>query len=145
MENYEVKGVSQASEIKKAYEEAVKLNAPKYRAISNSKLYYGWDEKTNKHIRAEIGQEWFDNPHYVEPIEEVVEEPIEEIEEVAEEVTEKEVDYKSLYESLQQVVTDTQAHNDYLTEQYKLLQAELNTYKERLYNFKNAFEELTKF
>lgn len=122
MENYEVKGVSQTSEIKKAYEEAVKANAPKYRAVSKTNLYYGWDEKTNKHVRAEIGQEWFDNPHYVAPVEEVVEEISEEqiIEELAqvaeemveevkteevvaentttEEVKEPEIDYKALYE-----------------------------------------------
>ena len=117
MENYyEVKGVSQATEIRKAYEEAVKSNAPKYRAVSKTNLIYGWDEKANKFIKAEIGQEWFDNPHYVAPIE-TVEEPIEEavepiveemvevanemVEEVkAEEVVEEteEIDYKALYE-----------------------------------------------
>lgn len=112
MEQYEVKEVTQASEIKKAYEEAVKANAPKYRAISKTNLIYGWDEKANKHIRAEVGQEWFDNPHYVEPIEEKVEkaeEPIiEEMVEVAnemieevkaeEKVAEPEIDYKALYD-----------------------------------------------
>ena len=86
MENYEVKGVSQATEIRKAYEEAVKANAPKYRAISKTNLIYGWDEKANKFIKAEIGQEWFDNPHYVAPVE-TVEEPIEE-EPVVEEMVE---------------------------------------------------------
>ena len=113
MENYEVKGVSQATEIRKAYEEAVKANAPKYRAVSKTNQYYGWNEATNKFIKAEIGQEWFDNPHYVEPIEEpIVEEPIveemvevanemvEEVkaEEVKETLTTEEIDYKALYE-----------------------------------------------
>lgn len=104
--NYEVKGVSQAPEIKKAYEEAVKGNAPKYRAVSKTNQFYGWDEKANKFIKAEIGQEWFDNPHYVAPIE-TVEEPIEEMVEVANEMVEEvvaenttteKVDYKALYE-----------------------------------------------
>ena len=118
MENYyEVKGVSQATEIRKAYEEAVKSNAPKYRAVSKTNLIYGWDEKANKFIKAEIGQEWFDNPHYVapietveEPIEEAVEPIVEEMVEVANEMVEEvkaeetveekepEVDYKALYE-----------------------------------------------
>lgn len=121
MENYEVKGVSQATEIRKAYEEAVKANAPKYRAVSKTNLIYGWDEKANKFIKAEIGQEWFDNPHYVapvEPIEEPIEEavePIEQMVEVANEMIEEvkaeevkaeevvaekveETDYKALYE-----------------------------------------------
>lgn len=113
MENYEVKGVSQATEIRKAYEKAVKANAPKYRAVSKTNLIYGWDEKANKFIKAEIGQEWFDNPHYVAPVE-TVEEPIEEavepiveemvevanemVEEVKAEEKEPEVDYKALYE-----------------------------------------------
>ena len=119
MENYEVKGVSQATEIRKAYEEAVKANAPKYRAVSKSNLIYGWDEKTNKFIKAEIGQEWFDNPHYTVPIE-TIEEPIEEVvepiveearepgvemvgievkdEEVVLENTTEKIDYKALYE-----------------------------------------------
>lgn len=97
MEIYEVKGVSQASEIKKAYEEAVKANAPKYRAVSKTNLIYGWDEKANKFVKAEIGQEWFENPHYVapaEPIEEIVEETVEEVVEPIEEI-----DYKALYEA----------------------------------------------
>lgn len=110
MENYEVKGVSQASEIRKAYEEAVKANAPKYRAISKTNLIYGWDEKANKFIKAEIGQEWFENPHYVAPVEtiEETEDVLDEVVEVAEEMVEEvkaeevekepEVDYKALYE-----------------------------------------------
>lgn len=104
MENYEVKGVSQASEIKKAYEEAIKSNAPKYRAISKTNAIYGWDATANKFIKAQGGQEWFDNPHYVAPVEEIVEEPIEVVEEKVEEVIEPieekepEVDYKALYE-----------------------------------------------
>ena len=110
MENYEVKNVTLAEEIKKVYETAVKENYHKYRAISKSGLIYGWDKQTNKHVKALDGQEWFDNPHYKAPIEEKVEEPIiekmvevanEMVEEVkAEEVVEKEpeVDYKALYE-----------------------------------------------
>lgn len=108
MRNYfEVKGVSQATEIRSAYEEAVKANAPKYRAVSKTNQYYGWDEKTNKFIKAEIGQEWFDNPHYVEPVEEPIEEMVEvanemieevKAEEVKETLTTEEIDYKALYE-----------------------------------------------
>ena len=121
MENYEVKGVSQATEIRKAYEEAVQANAPKYRAVSKTNLIYGWDEKTNKFIKAEIGQEWFDNPHYAAPVEETIEEPIEEMvevanemikevkaEEVKETLTTEEIDYKALYEQAQSTIKDLQ-------------------------------------
>lgn len=98
MENYyEAKDVSQSTEIRSAYEAAIKANAPKYRAVSKTNKYYGWDEKSNKFIKAQIGQEWFDNPYYVEPVkEEPIEESIEEIEPVVE--PEPAIDYKALYD-----------------------------------------------
>lgn len=113
MENYEVKGVSNASEIKKAYTEAVAGNNKYYRAVSKTNQIYGWDENTNNFVKAQAGQEWFENPHYVEPIEEPIEEKVDILEEMvevanemveevkAEEVVEEkepEVDYKALYE-----------------------------------------------
>ena len=155
--NYEVKGVSQATEIKKAYEEAVMANAPKYRAVSKTNQYYGWDENTNKFVKAEIGQEWFDNPHYVEPVEEVTEEPIEEIvepiieemadevkaEEVEEKVEEKEpvIDYKALYE--EKCVEFNNLEEEYTTakkcvDHYKQENEEL---KDGLLAFKNLLNK----
>ena len=154
MENYEVKGVSQATEIRKAYEEAVKANAPKYRAVSKTNQYYGWDEKANKFIKAEIGQEWFDNPHYVAPVEEVVEEIseeqiIEEVAQVAEEMVEEvkveetveKIDYKALYEEKCQEVDglkeDLENAKKY-AEHYKQENAEL---KDGLLAFKTLLNK----
>lgn len=167
MENYyEVKGVSQATEIRKAYEEAVKANAPKYRAVSKTNLIYGWDEKANNFIKAKIGQEWFDNPHYVAPVE-TVEEPIEEtvepiveemvevanemVEEVkAEETVEKaveEVDYKALYEQAQVSIKELLDENGKLREELEKkdnqiddLQEELDDIKESAKVIKRLFE-----
>ena len=150
MENYEVKGVSQATEIRQAYEEAVKANAPKYRAISKSNAIYGWDEKTNKHVKALIGQEWFDNPHYVAPVEEPIEEPIVEemvevanemVEEVKAEEKEPEVDYKALYEEKRKEVDglkeDLESAKQY-AERYKTENEEL---KDGLLAFKTLLNK----
>lgn len=155
MENYEVKGVSQATEIKKAYEEAVKANAPKYRAVSKSNLIYGWDEKANKFIKAEIGQEWFENPHYVAPVETVeepiVEEPIiEEMVEVANEMVEEvkaedvketltteEIDYKALYE-------EKCVELEEVKKGYEVLKNDLSNYKVKVGDFLDSLEELKK-
>lgn len=156
MENYfEVKEVSQATEIKKAYEEAVKANAPKYRAVSKTNQYYGWDEKTNKFVKAEIGQEWFDNPHYVAPIEEIVEEPIEKVEEIkTEEVvvknaTTEEIDYKALYEeeveknsNKDQEIVSLRKENEELKSENKCLEDELSETQDELDEIK---ETITKF
>jgi hypothetical protein len=149
MGNYEVKGVSQATEIRKAYEEAVKANAPKYRAISKTNLIYGWDEKANKFIKAEIGQEWFDNPHYVAPIEETVEPIVEEMVEVANEMVEEvkaeeveepeepEVDYKALYEEKCKEL-------EKVKKGYEVLKNDLDNYKVKVCDFLDSLEELKK-
>ena len=152
MENYEIKGVSQASEIKKAYEEAVKANAPKYRAVSKTNQYYGWDEKANKHIKAEIGQEWFDNLHYVAPIEEVVK-PIQEMVEVTNEIIEEvkvqetveaveEIDYKALYEEEKVKSQELITKNEELKKGFETLKNDLLLLKSKVTVFVNAFEEL---
>lgn len=143
MDNYyEVENITQASEIKNAYEEVIKANVPKYRAKSKTNKYYGWDENTNKFIRAEKGQEWFDNPHYVAPIEEV----IDEIEPVEEPVPEEDT-YKLLYaekcselenvnaklntieselENVKQVAASYKAENDELKNGLSMLKTLLN-------------------
>ena len=151
MENYEVKGVSQASEIRKAYEEAVKANAPKYRAVSKTSLIYGWDEKANKFIKAEIGQEWFDNPHYIAPVEtieetedvldevvEVAEEMVEEVkaEEVVSEEKEPEVDYKALYEEKCKELENANTERDIYVDKYQKLSEEFTAYREIVEKFK---------
>ena len=144
MENYEVKGVSQATEIRKAYEEAVKANAPKYRAVSKTNQYYGWDEKANKHIKAEIGQEWFDNPHY-QPIEEVIEEPQEMVKEVkAQETAEavEEIDYKALYEEKRKELEEIKGENEELKKGFETLKNDLLFYKSKVTVFFKAFDEL---
>lgn len=144
MENYEVKGVSQATEIRKAYEEAVKANAPKYRAVSKTNQYYGWDEKANKHIKAEIGQEWFDNPHY-QPIEEVIEEPQEMVKEVkAQETAEavEEIDYKALYEEKCKELEEIKGENEELKKGFETLKNDLLFYKSKVTVFFKAFDEL---
>ena len=152
MENYEVKGVSQATEIRKTYEEAVKANAPKYRAVSKTNQYYGWDEKTNKHVKAEVGQEWFDNPHY-QPVEEVIEEPIQEMVEVANEMVEevkaqetveavKKIDYKALYEEKCKELEEVKGENEELKKGFETLKNDLLFYKSKVTLFFKAFDEL---
>ena len=151
MENYEVKGVSQATEIRKAYEEAVKANAPKYRAVSKTNQYYGWDENTNKFIKAQIGQEWFDNPHYVAPIEEpIVEDMVEVANEMIEEVKveevakEPEVDYKALYEEsciAQEKLINALAEKDKLIAKLEL---EKSTIKKEFDEYKAVVEAFKK-
>lgn len=146
MENYEVKGVSQSSEIRKAYEEAVKANAPKYRAVSKTNLIYGWDEKANKFIKAEIGQEWFDNPYYVAPVEtiketedvldEVVEVAEEMVEEVKTEETVEKIDYKALYEEKCVELENANAERDIYFDKYQKLREEFDAYREIVQKFK---------
>ena len=133
MENYEVKGVSQATEIKKAYEDAVKANAPKYRAVSKTNLIYGWDEKTNKFIKAEIGQEWFDNPHYVAP-EEPVEEPIvEEMVEVAKEMVEEVKAQETIAEPVEEKPNFEAMYNE--------AEGTIKALKEKVASLEKALEE----
>lgn len=156
MENYEIKGVSQATEIRKAYEEAVKANAPKYRAVSKTNLIYGWDEKTNKFIKAEIGQEWFDNPHYVAPVEETIEETedvLDEVVEVAEEMVEEvkaeetveKIDYKALYEQAQGAIKELLDENGKLKEEIDGLEKDLDRCEEVINNYKEAHKAIMEF
>lgn len=143
--NYEIQGVTQSSEIKKAYEEAVKNNAEYYRALSKSNLIYGWDENANKHIRAEIGVEWFKNPHYVEPVaSEVVEEkPIEEVncDIISAELAENK-DYKALYEQAQISIKELIQENDALKSSMEMLEQDLDKYEDAVNDFKLAVEAL---
>lgn len=143
--NYEIQGVTQSSEIKKAYEEAVKNNAEYYRALSKSNLIYGWDETANKHVRAEIGNEWFKNPHYVEPVaSEVVEEkPIEEVNSdiISAELAENK-DYKALYEQAQISIKELIQENDYLKSSMEMLERDLDKYEDAVNDFKLAVEAL---
>ena len=158
MENYEVKGVTQASEIRNAYEEAIKLNAKYYRAISKTNIIYGWDVNAIKpdgtkgmHVKAVAGQEWFENPHYVEeetvePIEQMVEvanELVEEVkaEETVQEVVEK-IDYKALYEekcaevdNLKEDLENAKKYAEYCKAENKELKDGLSAFKNLLNKF----------
>ncbi len=150
MENYEVKGVSNASEIKKAYTEAVADNYKYYRAVSKTNQIYGWNENTNNFVKAQAGQEWFENPHYVAPsVEEPIEEPIvEEMVEVANEMVEEikaeeiveekepEVDYKALYEEKCAELDKANAEKDIYIDKYQKLSEEFTAYKEIVEKFK---------
>lgn len=52
-------------EVQAAYEYAVANNKRYYRAKTKSGKIFGWIG--GKHVIAEDGQEWFDNPHYKAP------------------------------------------------------------------------------
>lgn len=152
MENYEVKGVSNASEIRDVYKYAKDNNVKYYRAVSKTNQIYGWNENTNNFEKAQAGQKWFENPHYQAPS---VEEPIEEaeileelkevanemVEEVKAEETVKEVDYKALYEEkcaeLEEVKIEKQKALD-VVDYYKKENAEL---KDGLYAFKTLLNK----
>lgn len=90
---YEKSPVSNMNEIKSAYNYAVEHNIKYYRTVSKTGIFYGWDPNTNHHVRAQNGQEWFVNPEYKEPAEEV--EPEEEIIEGEIEPTEEETPAES--------------------------------------------------
>ena len=152
MNKYEVKGVTQASEIKNAYETAIAENKEYYRTISNTGKIYGW--VNGKHVIADKtnavvvdGEFWFANPQYVEPVEEVIEQTEEEIidevcdtmEEMVEEVVEEEpqVDYKALYE------TEVESNKALLKEINDII-SELNAVKTDFANYKAVVEAFKK-
>lgn len=62
---YEKTEVSIPEEVKAAYEYAVSNNIKFYRAVSKTGTYYGY--LNGRAVRAEDGQEWFENPEYKEP------------------------------------------------------------------------------
>lgn len=159
MENYEVKGVSNASEIRDIYKYAKDNNVKYYRAVSKTNQIYGWNENTNNFVKAQAGQEWFENPHYqapsveepieekaeiLEELEEVANEMVEEVkaeEVVAENATTEEIDYKALYEEkcaeLEEVKMEKQKALD-AVEYYKQENEEL---KDGLFAFKTLLNK----
>ena len=159
MEIYEVKGVSEASQIKKVYEEAVKGNLQYYRAVSKTNQIYGWDEQSNKFVKAQVGQEYFENPHYVAPVvEETIEEPIEEVEPIVEEMVEvadvmveevkveevkenlttEEIDYKALYEQAQVSIKELLDENGKLKEELEKKDNQIDDLQEELDDIQEA-------
>jgi hypothetical protein len=142
MENYEVKNVAQANEIKAAYDYAVVHNIKFYRAISKTNAIYGWDatpvvgKPNGQHIKALAGQEWFENPHYVEPVvDEKVDEVVDDIVKQVDEVVDEKVDYEALY-------NQKCKEYDKLREDYDLLEADFDKYQEAVENYKSAIEAL---
>lgn len=161
MEKYEVKNVTQASEIKNAYDTAIAENKQYYRTISNTGKIYGW--VNGKHVIADNtnavmvdGEFWFANPQYVEPIveetaEEVVEEVVEQteeeiIEEVCDtmqemveetQVVEPQVDYKALYDKQVE-------ENEALIKNTHELVKELEAVKTEFANYKAIVEAFKK-
>ena len=134
MENYEVKNISQTSEIKKAYEEAVAQNAKFYRAISSSGAIYGWNSEginpktglKGVHVKAVDGQEWFENDKYVEPIVEKTDDEIidEAVEALDKELDESNAEVQEIVEEAKEEVVNEVATEEPTTEQtvdYKAL------------------------
>lgn len=176
MENLEIKGVRTPEDIKNVYLKAVEQNAKYYRAVSNSGKFYGWETSLaypqGHHIPAQVGQEWFVNDKYVEPVEvakenlatELIEEPIEEVaenepisepevepvvevEQPMEETVEEpaEIDYKALYEeTLEKLgeVEDKLANKD---EEISALKAEIEKISTEYANYKAEIETVKKF
>lgn len=62
---YEVNAAT-SGEVEAAYKYAVAHNIRYYRVKSKSGKIFGWIG--DKHVIAEDGQEWFDNPHYKAPV-----------------------------------------------------------------------------
>ena len=136
MEKYEVKGVTQANEIKKAYDTAIAQNNKYYRTISNTGKIYGW--VGGKHCIADNnnavfidGEYWFENEHYVEPVVEV-EEKVEETDELFGDTY-----YKELYE-------EEVEKNEALLKETNELVAELDLVKKEFANYKAVVEAFKK-
>ncbi len=157
MANYfEVKNVSQSSEIKKAFEEAVKINAPKYRAISKTNQYYGWDETADKFVKASIGQEWFDNPYFKaeEPKTDEIDDNIEDEDTENTQIPEKEIeteetDYKALYvkkceelNDLLEAYTGLETGYESVNEQNKIIKQENEELKNGILALKTLFNKV---
>lgn len=170
MENLEIKGVRTPEDIKNVYLKAVEQNAKYYRAVSNSGKYYGWETSLaypqGHHVPAQVGQDWFVNNKYVEPVEEPIEEPIEPVEEPVEEIAQEKVeepiaevaetttaqepvipsvDYKTLYEdALKQIDT----LGEELSEQDKYINAlkqEIEKISTEYADYKAGIEIVKKF
>lgn len=145
MEMYEVKGVTQASEIKKAYETAIAENKKYYRTISNTGKIYGWIN--GKHYIADKdnavfvnGEYWFENEEYVEPVAEVVDELCEAMQEMVDEVVDEvvdETDYKALYK-------EEVAVNNEITKELNAVKQELQKVKGEFADYKAIVEAFKK-
>ena len=149
MEKYEAKGVSQASEIRNAYEIAVVENKEYYRTVSKTNRIYGWvnghHEEANANNAVVVdGELWFKNDKYIAPIEEV--EKVEETEEIINEACEAlqemvgevdEIDYKALYE-------EELKGNKVLADQVNELAEELEIVKAEFANYKAIVEAFKK-
>lgn len=157
MESYEVKGISQASEVKRAYETAVEQNMKFYRAVSGSGKPYGW--VNGRHVladntNAEVidGEFWFKNDKYIEPQteEEILDEVVETLEEtiieeesVKEEPIKEEIDYKALYETekgkakeLENALLETTTELTTTQDQLNMINQEFAEYKAVVEAFK---------
>lgn len=61
---YEKTNITSAAEVKAAYDYAIENNYKYYRAVTEKGTIFGWVE--GRHIKANIGQEWFENLLYKE-------------------------------------------------------------------------------
>lgn len=148
-EFYEKKNISLASEVQEAYEYAAKNNIKFYRATTEKGEYFGWEK--DKYVKAKAGQEWFENPNYieqqlnaeadilpVEPTESIVEEIIKDttyIEPIV--AIEEKVDYKALYEEQCKVLKATKDELKNWIDMYDTVNKELDS-------IKNAFAVIVK-
>lgn len=147
MEKYEVKNIGNASEIREVYRHAKDNNIKYYRAVSKTNQIYGWNEQANNFVKAQAGQDWFENPHYQERIE-VKTDILEEVEEVANEMVEEvkveetvveqveKVDYKALYEEKCIELDKANAEKDIYIDKYQKVSEEFTAYREIVEKFK---------
>lgn len=141
---YEVKQVKQASEIRQAYQTAIESNKKYYRAISESGKIYGivnghHEIANNNNAVVVDGEYWFENDHYVEPIEEVVDEVAETMQEMVDEVVDEvvdETDYKSLYEEENVKAKKLAKEVNALTQELQKVKGEFADYKAIVEAFK---------
>ena len=138
---YEIVGVQAIQQIKQAYEAAVAQNKKFYRAVSASGKIYGWEitpgTPQGHKVNAQPSQEWFINPYYVEP-QENVEEVVDELVEIEPEQIDDVPGYKEMYEK-------SVVENKSLQETIESIEAEievLKAAKEELQQYKTAFEAI---
>lgn len=131
MENqlyYEVP-VTLASEIKTAYEHVVKNNIRRYRCLAKDGNIYGWVNE--KHVKAQVGQEWFDNPEYKENLSAVNENSTKEHDE--------EVDYKALYEETKRLLLEAEDKAANYLKAYTETKWELDEIKDAFFTLAKEF------
>lgn len=145
---YEKSPVSSANEIKAAYNYAVEHNIKYYRTVSRTGVIYGWDG--TRHVRAQGGQEWFENPEYKEPEPEPEIIEAEEVEEAPEEIEEIEIPQDAVVndvtvKELKEEIEKLRKENATIAETCRQTMMERDNIQREYAEYKNTIEKVREF